>query len=225
METLVISDTHLFEFDQAKFDFLNSLFSRYQKIIINGDFWDGWYFEWEDFLKSEWKGLLPTLNRRDVTYIIGNHDLMKSQSAVGVFCTQQMDSYKMRIGDITYHFEHGHKLSEKVIHNRLFKKYASFVEAQHRPLLLAMHKLERLVGKIYPQSLFNTSVGYKRNQLVKQFYKASPVYNVDFYIIGDTHAQELDIEAGFANSGSVAYGHAHFLVIKEDGISLRYERY
>lgn len=221
----MISDTHLYEFEQKKFDFLMKLFSDYEKIIINGDFWDGWYWNWDDFIQSKWKGLFTVLQSRDVTYVLGNHDLMENKSAVGLFCTRQVSSYMIRIGGTMYHFEHGHRLSEKVIKSRLFKRYAAFVEAQHRSLLLPMHKFERLVGKLCPEILFNSKAGSKRNGLVKEYFKSNPVKGVDMYVIGDTHSQELDIKNHFANSGPTAYGYAFYMTISDKGIALKQVRY
>ncbi len=41
MRILVISDTHLtHKFDQRKFEYLLSIISQADKVIINGDFWD-----------------------------------------------------------------------------------------------------------------------------------------------------------------------------------------
>jgi UDP-2,3-diacylglucosamine pyrophosphatase LpxH len=42
MNTLVISDTHLGKYDQKKDKFLKDLIKGYDRIIINGDFWDNW---------------------------------------------------------------------------------------------------------------------------------------------------------------------------------------
>ena len=70
MSTLVFSDTHFGKkFHQRQFEALKKLISESNKIIINGDFWEGLAISFDDFLKSDWSKLFPLLKQRETIYV------------------------------------------------------------------------------------------------------------------------------------------------------------
>jgi len=70
MKILVFSDTHLTDrFDQGKFRFLQKIINFSDQVIINGDFWDSWFTNFDDFVNSEWRKLFPILLKKRAIYI------------------------------------------------------------------------------------------------------------------------------------------------------------
>jgi len=66
MKILIFSDTHLTsKFDQEKFDFLKKIVNSSDRVIINGDFWDSWFTNFDDFVKSRWNKLFPLLKKKN----------------------------------------------------------------------------------------------------------------------------------------------------------------
>lgn len=70
MKTLIFSDTHLTKkFDLKKFLFLKRIIESADQVIINGDFWDSWFSDFNGFLKSGWKDLFHSLKEKETIYI------------------------------------------------------------------------------------------------------------------------------------------------------------
>ena len=64
MKILVFSDTHLSStFEEKKFNLLKEIISRADRVIINGDFWEGYLISFKEFLDSRWKELFPLLKK------------------------------------------------------------------------------------------------------------------------------------------------------------------
>jgi predicted phosphodiesterase len=75
MKILVISDVHLDNaFEKPKYRFLKKIIRRADRVIINGDFWDGYLVKFQQFIQSPWKSLFPLLKSKKTIYIYGNHD-------------------------------------------------------------------------------------------------------------------------------------------------------
>ena len=110
MKTLVISDTHLdTTFDEKKYAFLRSIIERADRVILNGDFWEGITISFDDFIKSEWKSLFPLLKQKQTIYLYGNHDRKEyNDERVQLFSAAQGDSHILKEENTTYHIQHGH---------------------------------------------------------------------------------------------------------------------
>jgi len=66
----VISDTHLTnKFNENKFNKLRSIIESSDKIVLNGDFWDGYATDFEDFYNSKWSALFPLLKSKKTIYL------------------------------------------------------------------------------------------------------------------------------------------------------------
>ena len=75
MKILVISDVHLDNaFEKPKYRFLKKIIRRADRVIINGDFWDGYLVKFQQFIQSPWKSLFPLLKSKKTIYIYCNHD-------------------------------------------------------------------------------------------------------------------------------------------------------
>jgi len=75
MSTVVFSDSHITsKFDRAKFLYLQSIVEPADRVIIIGDFWDGYMTDFTDLLNSKWSKLFALLKSKETFYVCGNHD-------------------------------------------------------------------------------------------------------------------------------------------------------
>jgi len=97
MTILVFSDTHLtHRFNKKKFLFLSRIIKKADKVIINGDFWDGHISSFHRFINSKWSMLFKLLKQKKTVYIYGNHDRKEyCDSRVSSFSTIQTTHYKI----------------------------------------------------------------------------------------------------------------------------------
>jgi predicted phosphodiesterase len=215
MKTLVISDIHLtHRFDERKYRFLEKLFSSYDAIILNGDFWDGFSTTIDRFVKSEWSKLFPLLKAKGAIYLFGNHDKREfNDERMSLFSVENKDSHEMTEGIYTYHFEHGHILCpafDALPLPRFLMKYVNF---------MTFHTEKILVKLGSPHNIITRSANRKIKKRLK---------NLQFphwYLCGHTHVAEFDNTNKFANSGFVQYGKATYLIIDPLGPSLQTEWY
>ncbi len=95
MKKLIISDTHLTNFNKRQFIFLQDLISSVDQVIINGDFWDSWCVSFEKFVNSKWQDLFDLLLEKNTIYIYGNHDPKDlNDERTSLFAVKSCDSYQ-----------------------------------------------------------------------------------------------------------------------------------
>lgn len=113
MKTLVISDTHLdLPFDEKKYALLERIISDADRVIINGDFWEGFPLTFDKFYSSSWNKLFPLLKSKKTIYIFRNHDAREytDTSKLRTFSEIQTDRYTFKENGDTYVFEHRHTI-------------------------------------------------------------------------------------------------------------------
>jgi predicted phosphodiesterase len=221
MKVVVIGDTHLSEFNEAKYNFLVKIINSSDKVIINGDFWEKWFITFEEFLDSEWNKLFPLLLSKNAVYISGNHDpLDLLNDRVKRFCIEFSDSYDTEIDGIKYHFEHGHRILKNVEKSKIIKFYSDLTKTMPKSLLRAIKYMEKVIYSLFPKMQYDNSIGRKNNEILKGNLKEGYIN-----IFSDTHCPEVDLENNFANTGSIEYGHASYLVIEEGSIELKQDTY
>lgn len=216
MKTLIVSDIHLSHiFDEKKFLFLEKLFSSFEKIILNGDFWDGYSTTFDRFVSSKWNRLFPLLKNKKAIYLYGNHDKKYfNDERVSLFSIEQKNNHIFEIDSITYHIEHGHLLYPSIdmvlpISRKLFT-YANSI----------FHYMEGMFVLLKnPQNIFlkQANNAIKKKIKIKQF--------PHWYLCGHTHFAEFDKNNKFANSGFVMYGKASYLIADSSGLSLQTQWY
>ena len=106
---LVFSDTHLYlPFDQKKFNFLKKIISESDRVIINGDFFDGYMIKFSKFIDSPWNQLFPLLKNKKTVYIFGNHDKKEfSDKRLSLFSDSQVSNYQLPTTHYNLIFTHG----------------------------------------------------------------------------------------------------------------------
>ncbi len=212
MKTLVISDIHLGKrFDQKKLDFLYSLFSLYDEIVLNGDFWCYYSFDFNDFVNSKWNSLFPLLQKKNTVYVYGNHD-RKDWCGQGVklFSKKQVSSYSLQAGKRKFFIEHGDShLSKFCSGNDALIKFFRKVN----PVIFEL--MDKFALNTYP-FLDNTLpfLGNKflKKHVVKKYCKTPDSY----YISGHTHYAEFDKNVRYINTGYIGNRLAQYLEIGDN---------
>lgn len=217
--TLIISDTHLCSpFSEKKCAKLIHLFESYDTIILNGDFWEGYWYEFDNFLSSPWNKLFTLLKKKKAIYIYGNHDRESySDSRRERFCDQACWRYEKTIGTHRFIFEHG---------NRLALKFDEKFQLQRvsRLMFIPYTIFEFIVIKLFGLRYFNRQFG-KLNLLIKRQIKKELLPN-DIFVCGHTHVHEDGIADQFINTGVCKYGFCEYATIDDEGtVKLHSEKY
>ena len=213
MKLLIISDTHLDPyFEKEKFEFLAKILEKADRVVINGDFWDGYFWDFQNFVKSPWKKLFPLLKRKGAIYITGNHDreyLIDKKLAKKLFCKEVVLQWKIKLNGKTYHVEHGHRILP-------FSDVKLNLDLRNKAIRGVLKTV-----KLAEKALFKTPV----RRLVKDFYYKSKAEEMKrkvkrkdgvFYIFGHVHYPTFDKERGIATSGSIEYGEASFIEVGKE---------
>lgn len=213
MKTLVFSDTHLGRYDGDKDRFLRELISNYERIIINGDFYDSWSVEFAQFVNNEYPQLISLLKNKETIYILGNHDSIEKVDArlIEDFSIYYGDQYEISIGNELFHFEHGHKFVD-TMDNLLYKVYFSLIDLLPKFLRRTLYKFSMLGYRLFPERIGRARVGIKRNRIIK---KVKP--RDKYYVVGDTHVAEHDKECKFINTGCILGNHTSYITIDSKG--------
>lgn len=227
MKTLVFSDTHLSsKFDLRKYNFLCRIINSADRVIINGDFWDGWITSFDQFVNSKWRLIFPLLLSKNTLYIHGNHDTEdlcdQRTSLFSVTTTQQ---YTTTILGHRYVFHHGHDIANSYC-NKLMFYYAKMLDITNgKRVGVIIRRIMTFLGNIgYHivgiKRITSSAIPRKRNQLLKDSFSDD-----SWHIFGDTHCAELDAPHSFANSGCTIQGYGSYLMIDNGQVSLHQDYY
>jgi predicted phosphodiesterase len=204
MKILVISDVHLdLPFEPKKYNFLKKIISDCDQVILNGDFWEGQFISFSQFIFSPWKQLFPILKTKKTIYIYGNHDKkIKIDKNVELFSIKQTERYELLISNTKYIFEHGNRL------------YPFHDETTHPYIPKKSHLIELLewiVINIFGKPLI-TLLLFHFNLVIKKKLKNELKKN-EIYVCGHTHFAEIDIKNQFINTGFIKQGLGQYLII------------
>ncbi len=217
MNILVFSDTHLtLPFDEKKFNFLKSIINKADRVIINGDFWDGYFIPFREFMDSPWKNLFTLLKQKETVYIFGNHDRERfSTKEISAFSNLQTNKYSLKINDKTFIFEHG---------NRLVPLENGDVAVAGMPNFMTKfaEQVEKFIiktgGALYQKGLLHY------NRRIKDQIKLELKSN-EYFVCGHTHCAEIDHENRFINTGIIKHGLAQYMFITNGVLNPRQEKY
>ncbi|MEK7522571.1 MAG: metallophosphoesterase [Patescibacteria group bacterium] len=208
MNILVFSDTHLYlPFDIKKFNFLKKIIIGSDQVIINGDFFDDYMINFEDFINSPWNQLFPLLKKKHAVYIFGNHDQEKfSDQRLNLFSDVQTSSYRLQVTSYKFIFTHGQQFRETpdLFIKRIFKPFVSLV------VRIAHYKRQNLVN-IFGRNFLKLRFAYRNIATKEKAIKT--IKNNEFIIVGHNHWAEVDEKNHFACCGAILYGFAQYLTI------------
>ena len=201
-----------------KFLFLKKLIKDADRIIINGDFWEGFTMTLEDLLQSEWKQLLELLTTKDTIYIVGNHDA-QARNMHKHFPKMKLvnEKFVFKEGGKRYIVQHGHQ------YNLTFQRYLP-LHLEDKPtsfawLVYTYISFERFMIRRLGTWPLQTTYRIFNRELKKAIKKEAK--KNDIFIFGHTHAPEMDMVNQFANSGIVRHGLGQYLELTEKGLLLK----
>jgi len=222
MKTIIFSDTHLTRrFNLRKFMFLANLIKDADRVVINGDFWDNTYTDFDGFINSKWKLLFPILKSKETIYLYGNHDRdWQVDDRARLFSDYQGYEYQINNGYYELLITHGHTIREGLERlNRLygirrFKKLGQFIFEIIEWLGV---KLVRRFGKnIFPHRFLD-------NRAIKAHAITLPPGQ--YLVCGHTHLAFFKPGNQYINTGSIRFGHAHYLELTGKTLKLHRWRY
>jgi predicted phosphodiesterase len=206
MRTLIFSDTHLTsQFDTIKFSFLVGLFKKYDQLIMNGDFWDGYEVRFSTFIQSQWKDLFPYMREKTI-YLYGNHDRREWTKNPELFSREQHDSYILGVGKKELMIEHGHKISPSfdISYPKLSYVLSSFFSSRHFPFGRELRGYENIQMKKYVKEHLT------QNQIL---------------VCGHSHIAENNKKQRYINTGLIDNGIATYLSVDENKLTFTSETY
>jgi predicted phosphodiesterase len=216
MRTVIFSDSHLSSrVYRKKLAYLTQLIQSADRVIILGDFWDGFLTDFDGFIHSGWQRLFPLLKERQTIYLYGNHDRAQwSDERVNLFSVKQGLEYTLTMGDKQLYLTHGH-----TIFTSLEERYPALNKSI--PLRVGssidiMHKL--VWGRFFLRDGRPSNETGKR--WVAQFLPESQIL-----VCGHRHYPELDSAHRFINTGFIGSGHGSYVLVEGESIKLVKEKY
>jgi predicted phosphodiesterase len=211
MNLLIFSDTHLDKrFDIEKFNKLKEIISLSDKVIINGDFWEGYKLTFKEFLDSEWKQLFEILKSKHTVYIYGNHDkyLDNGYKVFADICT---DQYDISIDQRTYRIEHGDRIVPT------FEENLSSFTAK-KVFCNIGTEVQRVGYIIFGKSF--TKAHKNQNEVMKKWAKKNLPSKVTL-VCGHSHYLEKTEDEKFLNTGVINYKCFQYILVKDGKIQIK----
>jgi predicted phosphodiesterase len=219
MKTLIFSDTHLTNrFEPEKYVFLKKIISSTDKVIINGDFWDGLSITFQDFIESKWRQLFPLLKQKQTVYIYGNHDLPEMCDwRVNLFSVKQANEYYAYTNPKKLIIRHGHQYTSSI--QKVFKNQKTI------KILNNLHEeLEYRIIKTFGRSFFRYGL-YRSFTNSMHRYARRNMKDGEVLVCGHSHNAVFKPEKKYINSGLIRHGLAQYLLIENKKIRLVEEKY
>lgn len=202
---------------RRKLDYLRSIIAPADRVIILGDFWDGFLTDFAGFLDSGWNKLFPMLLERQAVYVYGNHDRREwSDERVSQFSVEQALEYRLAVGANEFLLTHGHAgIFAKTLDER-YDVLSRTIPLRIGASIDVLHKL--VWGRRFLESESDI------NDAAREWASENLVGN-QLLICGHSHFPEIDYDNRMANSGFIGCGFGNYLLVKDGNIELVKERY
>lgn len=208
MQTIIVSDIHLtHHFDERKYRFLHALFSRADRVILNGDIWDSFHSDWARFSQSSWRHLFPLLRSKQAVYIFGNHDEFVYTPEPWLLATDWGDDLDLPWNGTSLHIEHGHAIGHSFDINHPW--------------------LANLFREVVPYRLWSfRDVEWNRRTDRAMRIAAAQIYGPhQTLIVGHSHLPAVDLHQNYANSGFIYGGKASWIEMTPTSLQLQTAKY
>lgn len=225
MQVLVFSDTHLtHRFNQKKFNFLEDLIKSVDKVIINGDFWEGYIINFEKFLNSPWQQLFPLLKSKDTVYCYGNHDKeSRCDHQVEVFSNYQTNELEINLFGQKFLIKHGYGFGSKILDKPTRCLDSKIIQKAVLPLILENRFFEEKSSSLLGSSFYKFF--FKKIRQHKSLYNyALSLANQDYNCVF-SHSHYPFLADNYANTGTILNNWASFLIIEDGELSLYKQKY
>jgi len=220
MKTVLISDTHLTpKFEKRKFAYLKNLFSKVDRIIINGDFWDGYLCSFREFTTSRWHRLFPILKKKNAIYLFGNHDKKEwSDTNVNLFSSAQKHIFYLPFGNKELVIQHGNQ-----IHKTFAERHPWLVNPLTTHFSIIALKLGvKIVGSNFYNFYYPRAIKTKQRM---QAWASERLTKEQILVCGHSHILSFEPENQLVNTGFIQHGFGHYVLLTKEKINLIKERY
>lgn len=215
--TIILSDLHLTEkFDKSKFELLKKVILNSERVIINGDFFDGYLTTFDKFMNSSWRHLFPLLKSKQTIYIHGNHDHRRyTDERVNEFSSYYGHEYIFSYNNKTYIVRHGHEI--KSFHDGNLPRYIlSFMTLLNHLILELVVRNKGVYGYKW--------VFWDKNKLFKEWAKNN-LREGEVFISSHTHYPEIDLDSKVMNTGYGMHGYLTYLRLFSGKVDLVIKEY
>jgi predicted phosphodiesterase len=212
-KTLIFSDSHLSpRFNEDYYNKLVSVINQADKVIINGDFWEGYFYKFGEFLSSPWSQLFPLLKKKNTVYIHGNHDLkIYVDDRTDRFADLVTESYEFSSGSKNFICMHGHQYIESPAKRSILMRMKFLLGGLYIVYYLGMILVKEKFWVIYQFE----------NERLKRIQKRK--YPGKILVTGHTHRMEQT--DGYLNTGVMSFGFFEYAMIEDGEIRQYKERY
>lgn len=216
MTTVIISDTHLSNrVYRKKYYYLKSVIEQADRVVIAGDFWDGFLTNFDKFLNSKWRLLFPLLLERQAIYLYGNHDRAEwCDERVNLFSVDQGISTTIDIHNQRYLIAHGHTI---------FTSFEDKYPIVNRSIPLRIGSSLDIIHKLVWGKRFLNGDSNINNPMADWVDKNLP--HPQILICGHSHYPEINTEKRFINTGFNGLGYGNYAIIDESGPRIVKDRY
>lgn len=222
MKTVIFSDTHLTEqFDPKLCLILEKIIAEADRVIINGDFWDGYLTDFNSFVNSEWQRLFPVLKEKQAVYIYGNHDeKWMSDDRVNLFSVLQGYEYTFYSGQKKLKVFHGQKLFSSWVTN--YSQLLPFeIVKRVNCWLHDQQARQTVLGKITHK--IETSFDVSGDGRVYKYISSVVRPRDEWWVLGHTHLPRYSDELKYLNSGKFTLETPTYLFLQNETFTLRRE--
>ncbi len=228
--TLILSDTHIGSvFFEKRCRALCDLISKFDQIILNGDFLDD-FWDYEKTIHSSWFELFTILKDKKVIYLFGNHDRDTDEirRATEDFVDIYSDSYSISVADKELYIMHGHTIyprpdgilyeEQKTSMGKIMQKIARSIWRWLYPLILKI----RFIIEQYPKTLakLQRPIIQHQNERMKEYAKKHLLPH-QILVCGHSHYREDAREEQFINTGANCYERLEYVSIIDAEIKLK----
>lgn len=232
-KVLICSDFHLTDkFDDEKCDLICKVFSKFDVIFLNGDFFDNfWNYE---VVFDLYKDVFEILAKKKVFYVFGNHDpkSLKLMRFVRKFAFDWSDEFLLNVSGLErdFYITHGDRFVP-MPSSFINKEQKNFFMKGLRVCVLGSKLIsypfvyrfmrfcdkfsDSVVGKIYFMGAKRENLKIKKKSLSEDKER--------IFICGHTHLREFDLESNFINCGVCSYDRIEFVSIIGGKIKLNVE--
>jgi predicted phosphodiesterase len=218
MRTLIFSDTHLTpHFDQAKFNALKKIITSADRVIINGDFFDGYLTSFDRFCDSRWGKLFPLLKSKHAIYVYGNHDKKEFlNNKTKLFCVKVVKKIHISSGKKKFIVMHGQLIAPtlEMRYPHLFANY---------PAMLFNEFINKTGISLIGRRLI--AIHNSADQAKLKSWARTNLEKNEYLVVGHTHLQEFDHAARFICAGTITHHMLQYLIIDSGHIKLINQKY
>jgi len=218
LDAIIISDTHLgSDVCESKqlYSFLERVYSKTNRLIINGDFFDN--LDFRRLRKNHWK-ILSLLRRMskyvEIVWIRGNHD-GEAETISHLIGLDFKNEYLLSSGDKKFICLHGDQFDDFIYKYPNTTKVADFI----------YRLIQKIDKRFLPQFIKQRSKIYLRSteHIMSKSREYAISNGVDGVCVGHTHNATLDKNHAvlYANSGCWTEKKCTYLEITNGSIELK----